>query len=210
MKSELALCFTFSTIAARRYESGDQESAETSMANAEKAYETVIHFLSDTKHSTHLTRETIQEFTAELERLRDRLDGLISKFRKWSAISVAARSPPDQSTSPLSRIRISFAKISIMDDPAKPRKEPQVTTERYEFLTTDLEVCFTLAKLVEERIRLNDREVAKQALVKAERGYDTIRRFLTDVRNSEHRNEIETKLNQLRTSLDTLAGQLKS
>jgi len=98
-----------------------------------------------------------------------------------------------------------------MDDPAKPRKQPEVTTERtrYEFLTTDLEVCFTLAKLVKERIRLNDREVAKQALVKAERGYDTIRRFLTDVRNTEHRKELETKLNQLRTSLDTLAGQLK-
>ena len=99
-----------------------------------------------------------------------------------------------------------------MDDPAKPRKQPEVTTERtrYEFLTTDLGVCFTLAKLVEERIRLNDREVAKQALVKAERGYDTIRRFLTDVRNAEHRKEIETKLNQLRTSLDALEGQLKS
>ena len=99
-----------------------------------------------------------------------------------------------------------------MDDQAKPRKEPQVTTERarYEFLTTDLEVCFTLAKLVEERIRSNDREVAKQALVKAERGYDTIRRFLTDVRNTEHRKEIETKLKQLRTSLDALQSRLKS
>ena len=82
MKSELALCFTFSTIAARKYETGNQESAETSMANAEKAYETVIHFLSDRKHSTHLTQETIQEFTAELDRLRDRLDGLIRQFRK--------------------------------------------------------------------------------------------------------------------------------
>jgi len=103
-------------------------------------------------------------------------------------------------------------KYPIMDDPAKPRKEPQVTTERtrYEFLTTDLGVCFTLAKLVEERIRLNDREAAKQALVKAERGYETVRRFLPDVRNSEHRNEIETKLNQLRTSLEALKSQLKS
>jgi hypothetical protein len=99
-----------------------------------------------------------------------------------------------------------------MDDPAKPRKEPQVTTERtrYEFLTTDLEVCFTLAKLVEQQIRLNNPEVAKRALVKAERGYDTIRRFLTDVRNSEHRKKIEMKLNQLRTSLDALKVQLKS
>ena len=82
MKNELALCFTFSTIAARKYETGNQESAETSMANAEKAYETVIHFLSDRKHSTHLTQETIQEFTAELERLRERLDGLIQRFTK--------------------------------------------------------------------------------------------------------------------------------
>jgi predicted Zn-dependent protease len=58
-----------------------------------------------------------------------------------------------------------------MDDPVKPKKEPQATTERtrYEFLTTDLEVCFTLAKLVESKIGLNDREAAKRALVKAER-----------------------------------------
>ena len=120
--------------------------------------------------------------------------------------------PPNQSTSPLSRIRSSFAKISIMDDPGKPSKGLQITTEktRYEFLITELEVCFTLAKLVEQQIRLNNLEVAKRALVKAERGYDTIRRFLTEVRNSEHRKEIEAKLNQLRISLDTLAGQLKS
>ena len=82
MKSELALCFTFSTIAARRYETGDQESAKKSMANAEKAYQTVILFLSDPKHSKHLTGEESQDITAELERLRDRLDGLIGKFGK--------------------------------------------------------------------------------------------------------------------------------
>jgi hypothetical protein len=55
-----------------KYETGTRESAEKSMANAEKAYETVIHFLSDPKHATHLTHETIQECTEELERL-DRL-----------------------------------------------------------------------------------------------------------------------------------------
>ena len=82
MKSELTLCFTFSSIAARRYESGDQESATKSMANAEKAYETVIQFLSDPKHSKHLTAEESQDITIELERLRDRLDGLIQRFKK--------------------------------------------------------------------------------------------------------------------------------
>ena len=99
-----------------------------------------------------------------------------------------------------------------MGDPPKPRDERQVTTERtrYEFLTTDLEVCFTFAKVVEAKIGSNDREAAERALVKAERGYDTILRFLVDIRNSEYRKEIETKLNRLRSSLDALQGQLKS
>jgi hypothetical protein len=74
--TELVLCFTFSIISARKYEAGNQESAAKSMANAERAYETVLHFLSDTKYSKHLTDETIQECTAALGRLRDRLDGL--------------------------------------------------------------------------------------------------------------------------------------
>jgi hypothetical protein len=76
IKTELKLCFTFSTIAAQKY-----ESAANSMANAEKAYETVMHFLSDPKHAKHLTDEQTQDITAELERLRDRLDGLI-RFKK--------------------------------------------------------------------------------------------------------------------------------
>ena len=76
IKTELALCFTFSTIAARKYETGNQESAARSMANAERAYETVIQFLSDPKHSKHLTGEERQNITAELERLRERLDRL--------------------------------------------------------------------------------------------------------------------------------------
>jgi hypothetical protein len=45
--SELALCFTFSSIAVRRYEGGNCEAAEKFMAYAEEAYEAVIQFLSD-------------------------------------------------------------------------------------------------------------------------------------------------------------------
>src|SRR5882724_9539806 len=82
IKTELALCFTFSTIAARKYETGNQESAASSMANAERAYETVIQFLSDPKHCKHLTGEERQDITTELERLRERLDRLIRSFRK--------------------------------------------------------------------------------------------------------------------------------
>ena len=82
MKNELALCFTFSIIAARKNETGNRESAAKSMANAEKAYETVIQLLSDPKHSKRLTSEQTQDITAELERLRDRLDGLLRQFKK--------------------------------------------------------------------------------------------------------------------------------
>src|SRR6266478_4474364 len=81
IKTELALCFTFSTIAARKYETGNEESAAKSMDNAEKAYETVNQYLADPKHSKHLTGEEIQDITAELERLRERLDRLL-RFRE--------------------------------------------------------------------------------------------------------------------------------
>jgi hypothetical protein len=82
MKNELALCFTFSIIAARKYETGSQESADRSMAKAEKAYETVLKLLTDPKHSTHLTEEIIQETKGELERLRARIDGMLRQFKK--------------------------------------------------------------------------------------------------------------------------------
>jgi hypothetical protein len=73
IKTELALCYTFSTIAAQ---TGKHKSAAKSVANAEKAYEAVLHFLSDIEYSKRLTDETIQECRALLGRLRDRLDGL--------------------------------------------------------------------------------------------------------------------------------------
>jgi hypothetical protein len=73
LKAELDLGFTFTTIASQRYETGYQESAGKSMMNAEKAYETVVRFLSDPKHSTRLTVTEIHDLTAQLERLREKL-----------------------------------------------------------------------------------------------------------------------------------------
>ena len=73
LKAELALGFTFTTIASQRYEIGYKESAGRSMVNAEKAYETVSRFLLDPKHSKRLTDAEISDITAELERLREEL-----------------------------------------------------------------------------------------------------------------------------------------
>jgi hypothetical protein len=82
LKRELALGFAFSTIAATNYDIGDPESAQKSMTNAEKAYETVDRFLSDPKHSKLLSVEQIQDMRAELERLLGRLDGLLRRLKK--------------------------------------------------------------------------------------------------------------------------------
>ncbi len=51
------------------------------MGKAEKAYEAVRQILSDPKHSKHLTDEVIQDITVELKRLRDRLDGILQRFK---------------------------------------------------------------------------------------------------------------------------------
>jgi hypothetical protein len=79
LKAELALGFTFTTIASQSYETGRKESAGKSLANAEKAYETVSRFLLDPKHTNRLTDAEISDLTAEMERLRGelmKLDGL--------------------------------------------------------------------------------------------------------------------------------------
>jgi hypothetical protein len=73
LKAELDLGFTFTTIASHRYETGYKESAGKSILNAEKAYDTVVRFLSDPKHSTRLTGTEIRDLTAQLERLREKL-----------------------------------------------------------------------------------------------------------------------------------------
>jgi hypothetical protein len=73
LKAELDLGLTFTTIASQRYETGYQESAGKSMENAEKAYDTVVRFLSDPKHSTRLTDTEIRDLSVQLERLREKL-----------------------------------------------------------------------------------------------------------------------------------------
>lgn len=81
LKTELELGFTFSSLAATKYDSGNAASAEGSMASAEKAYETVNRFLDDPKHSRDLTVEEIHDMREDLERLRERLDALAHRLK---------------------------------------------------------------------------------------------------------------------------------
>jgi hypothetical protein len=82
LTTELALGVTFSDIAATNYDAGNLSSAGESMASAEKAYETVNQFLSDPKHVRRETTEQIQDMRAKWVRLRERLDGLLERFKK--------------------------------------------------------------------------------------------------------------------------------
>ena len=79
---ELAMCFTFTVLATMNYEAGNRDSAEQSMVVAEGAYAAVLPLVSNPKCSKHLNDEAMREFSAELERLRERLDGLTTKLNK--------------------------------------------------------------------------------------------------------------------------------
>ena len=77
LKSELALCFTFSILAAMKYEAGNRASVKESIAHAEETYATVFQFLSHPKRSSRLTDEEIRSLIAESERVREGLDRVI-------------------------------------------------------------------------------------------------------------------------------------
>ena len=76
LKGELALGFTFALIASQRLEAGNRTQAEKSLDNAEKAYETVLRFMSDAKYSKQLTSLETEELTAQREKLRKKLEAL--------------------------------------------------------------------------------------------------------------------------------------
>jgi len=81
MNVELKLCFTFANVAETNCKIGHTESAKSALEKAELGYATLQRFLADPKHSRHLTEKDIRHITAELRRLRERLDALQSGVR---------------------------------------------------------------------------------------------------------------------------------
>jgi hypothetical protein len=73
-----------------------------------------------------------------------------------------------------------------------------------DFLHTDLALCFTFADLVTTELSMGERDAAQRVRAKAEQGYATISRFLPGVHNPQQRDDIERKLNNLRSTLDSL------
>jgi len=86
LKNESAACVAFVKLGTTMRKTGNQELAEQAIANAEKSYATLLPFLSDSTRSTGLKAEDLEEFRAQLERIRNSLDDL-EKVRKIAVLA---------------------------------------------------------------------------------------------------------------------------
>ena len=75
---------------------------------------------------------------------------------------------------------------------------------RYVYIRTDLEACFTVADIVNTESTYGDRKRARQALAIAQDGLDTAQRFLRDLKDEELRKELEAKAAALSERLNSL------
>jgi hypothetical protein len=81
-KADLALCFTFVQVAETNFKIGNSKSADRAIRRVQAGWNAAHRLLSDPAHAKHLTDEEIQDITAELGRLRARIDELRQRFRK--------------------------------------------------------------------------------------------------------------------------------
>ena len=93
-----------------------------------------------------------------------------------------------------------------------PVSDFQAETEknRLDSLRVDLKLSSTFADLAMTELRMEHHDAARRALAKAEDGYATVARLLLDVTNPDYRNEVEPKLNGLRTKLDYVQSQFRA
>ncbi len=104
------------------------------------------------------------------------------------------------------------------DDPTDLKTEADRLKEesdkcRIQFLTAELDLCFTFASLAEGAQKRGHQEPAERALADAEIGYATLSRYLADPKHvagislKQHR-EFRTELQRLRRTLDEVHGVL--
>jgi len=79
-RNELSLCFALAGVAETERNSGNNEHAKASLADAENGYATVQRFLSDPKHAKHINDQEHRELTKGMAEVRRKLDGLTSQL----------------------------------------------------------------------------------------------------------------------------------
>ena len=77
---------------------------------------------------------------------------------------------------------------------------------RLDFIWTDLELCLTLATVVQTQYNMGNREHAERTLAAAEKGYSDMLRFFSQAKGLtvEREKEFQSKFDQLRERLDGL------
>src|SRR4029450_9052092 len=78
---------------------------------------------------------------------------------------------------------------------------------RYDFLRTELQVCFTAIDMAHFELSLGNTSVAVREVAFVDRGIKTMQRFLPEV-SAEQRRELELRLAELKASLVLLNAQL--
>jgi hypothetical protein len=73
LRAELETSFTLAGVAEAEQAGGEQHAVQT-LADAETGYATLVRFLSDPKHSKHITEQESMELSAGVERLRATLN----------------------------------------------------------------------------------------------------------------------------------------
>jgi len=76
LRTELQIAFTLLGLAETEWNLGDPGHAARSLEHAERAYATLVHFMSDRKHLQHMTEDERAELSAGIARLRAQLDKL--------------------------------------------------------------------------------------------------------------------------------------
>jgi hypothetical protein len=74
LRTEIRLSFTLSEMAETEYDIGEREAGDRSLAHSEHGYATLRRFLTDPKHTRHLTQDQFQELNDGVQNLRQRLD----------------------------------------------------------------------------------------------------------------------------------------
>ena len=75
-RAELKLATSCASIAEKCCDMEHRERAQRYIELAEKAYWTLVRFLSDPKHATHIGEQQRQELTTGMRQLRESLDWL--------------------------------------------------------------------------------------------------------------------------------------
>ncbi len=91
--------------------------------------------------------------------------------------------------------------------------DPRAETDRlrFEFLSAEFKLCFTFLDIAREELRSGLRERAERPLQDAERGCQTIQRFLEDHKHVDHLTAeqlatLRDKMRQLRKAIDDVRG----